>query len=62
MCGMPAQIAAVILFLTMFVLMISDRIERHIVTLGCGLLTLAVVFGLCMGSPAAITRKKSYPI
>ena len=56
---MPAQIAAVILFLMMFVLMISDRIERHIVTLGCGLLTLAVVFGLCMGSPAAIAEALS---
>ena len=56
---MPAQIAAVILFLAMFVLMISERVERHIVTLCCGLLTLVVVFGLCMGSPVAVKEALS---
>lgn len=59
MYGMVAQIAAVVIFLTMFILMISDRIERHIVTLGCGLLTLGVVFGLCMGSPDAVSEALS---
>ena len=43
---MSAQIAALVIFIVMFVLIVSERIERHIVTLGCALLTLVVVFGL----------------
>ena len=49
-----AQILAVILFVVMFVLIVLDKIERHIVTLGCGLLTLILVFGLAMRSGSAI--------
>lgn len=49
-----AQIAAVAIFLLMFVLIIMDKIERHYVTLACGLLTLGVVFGLIMHSGSAI--------
>ena len=41
-----AQIFAVIIFVAMFLLIVMDKIERHIVTLGCGLLTLIVVFGM----------------
>lgn len=51
---MSAQIAAIVIFLAMFLLIVSEKLERHIVTLGCGLLTIVVVFGLCMGSTAAI--------
>ncbi len=51
---MVAQILAVIIFLVMFLLIIMDKIERHIVTLCCGLLTLIIVFGLCMHSADAI--------
>ena len=51
---MMAQIAALIIFVAMFVLVVTDKIERHYVTLGCALLTLLVVFGLCMHSPSAI--------
>lgn len=43
---MAAQILAVIIFIVMFGLIIWDHIERHIVSLGCGLLTLVLVFGL----------------
>lgn len=49
-----AQILAVIIFLAMFILIITEIWERHIVTLGCALLTLVLVFGLCMHSPSAI--------
>ncbi len=45
---MVAQIAAVIVFVAMFALIVLDKIERHIVTLACGLLTLVLVFGICM--------------
>ena len=49
-----AQTAAIIIFVAMFILIISDKIERHYVTLGCGALTLIVVFGLIMHSGSAI--------
>lgn len=45
---MLAQVTAVIIFLVMFALIITDKIERHYVTLGCGLATLILVFGVCM--------------
>ncbi len=49
-----AQIVAVLIFVVMFVLIIMDKIERHIVTLCCGLATLVMVFGICMKSFDAI--------
>lgn len=49
-----AQILAVVIFLAMFILIITEVWERHIVTLGCALLTLILVFGICMHSPSAI--------
>lgn len=49
-----AQILAVAIFLTMFVLIIMDKIERHIVTLACGLATLIFVFGFAMQDVNAI--------
>lgn len=45
---MIAQVLAVLIFVVMFALIISEKIERHIVTLVCGLATLVFVFGLCM--------------
>lgn len=45
---MVAQITAVVIFVAMFILIIMDKIEKHYVTLGCGLLTLVAVFGVCM--------------
>lgn len=51
---MIAQIFAVVIFLAMFILIITEVWERHIVTLGCALLTLILVFGICMHSPQAI--------
>ena len=49
-----ASIFAVIIFVAMFLMIVLDKIERHIVTLGCGALTLIVVFGICMRSGKAI--------
>ncbi|MBQ9920302.1 MAG: citrate transporter, partial [Clostridia bacterium] len=43
---LAAQIAAVVIFIVMFVLIVMDKIERHNVTLGCGALTLIGVFGI----------------
>lgn len=51
---MVAQIAAVVIFLVMFALIITEKVERHYVTLGCGLLVLVVVFGICLQSMTAI--------
>lgn len=45
---MLAQIAAISIFLIMFALIITEKIERHYTTLGCGLATLVLVFGVCM--------------
>lgn len=51
---MTAEILALIIFIVMFVLIIMDKIERHIVSLSCGLLMLVLVFGICMHSGSAI--------
>ena len=51
---MVAQVLAVIIFVAMFILIVSEKLERHIVTLGCGLLTILLVFGLSMHSTSAI--------
>ena len=51
---MFAQIAAVFIFLGMFLLIILDKFERHYVTLGSGALVLTLVFGVCMHSFHAI--------
>ena len=53
---MVSQIFAAVIFAVMFLLIITEKFERHIVTLSCGLLTLVVVFGICMRSIPAIIR------
>lgn len=53
---MAAQILAVVVFLLMFILIITEIVERHIITLGCGLLTLLLVFGLGMQSFDAVMK------
>ena len=45
---MAAQIIAVVIFVAMFVLLVWEKIERHIVTMACGILTLILVFIVCM--------------
>jgi Na+/H+ antiporter NhaD/arsenite permease-like protein len=49
-----AQILALIIFVAMFVMIVMDKIERHYVTLGCGILTLILVFGVAMKSMSAV--------
>ena len=49
-----AQILAVAIFVIMFVLIVSDKIERHYITLACGLLVLVLVFGVAMHNVDAI--------
>lgn len=49
-----AQIVALVIFIAMFILIVLDKIERQWVTLVCGVLTIGLVFGLCMHSTNAI--------
>lgn len=49
-----AQVLAIIIFVSMFVIMVLDRFEKHYVTLGAGVLTIGFVFGAAMKSKAAI--------
>ena len=49
-----AQILAIFMFVIMFVLIVLDKIERHYVTLGCGVLTLILVFGVAMQSMSGV--------
>ena len=51
---MLAQVIAICIFLGMFLLIILDQFERHVITLVSGALVLILVFGVCMHSPAAI--------
>ncbi len=52
---MLAQIFAISIFILMFALVISEKLERHVVTLLCAAATLVFVFGLCMHSYGAIS-------
>lgn len=49
-----AQALAAVIFVIMFALIIMDKIERHWVTLGAGLATIVLVFGVGMKSKAAV--------
>ncbi len=51
---MLPQIFAVVIFVAMFVLIITEVVERHIITLFAAGLTLMIVFGLCMKDVDAI--------
>lgn len=51
---MLAQIVAIIIFIAMFVFIVSEIVERHVVSLICALLTIVFVFGLGMHSMTAI--------
>ncbi len=49
-----ASIVAIIIFVAMFLLVITEKIEKHITTLCCGALTLIFVFGVCLRDLGAI--------
>ena len=51
---MIASVLAGIIFILMFVLIILDKFERHLVTLVCGAATLVLVFGVAMHSGRAV--------
>ncbi len=53
---LTAQILAISIFVLMFLLVVIDKIERHIVTMACGVLTLLFVFDLGMHSMDAVTE------
>ena len=57
---LAAQIAAVVIFVVMFLLIVMDKIERHYVSLGCGILMLVVVFGFMMHSSAAVMNTLNF--
>lgn len=42
------------IFVFMFILVITEKFERHIVTLGCGAAVLVIVFGFCLRSWQAV--------
>lgn len=55
-----AQVLATLIFVVMFIMIVMDKIERHYVTLGCGLLTLVGVFGICMRSLDAVVETLNF--
>ena len=55
-----AQILAVVIFVVMFVLVVLDKIEKQYVTLGCGLLTLVLVFGIAMRDMNAVVETLNF--
>ncbi|MGN0634012.1 MAG: SLC13 family permease, partial [Oscillospiraceae bacterium] len=57
---MASGILAMIIFAAMFVLIVIDKIERHIVTLACGLLTLVFVFGVAMHDGQAVLNTLNF--
>ena len=48
------QLVAAAIFILMFILLITEPFERHVITLMCGLLTLVLVFGICAKDIQAI--------
>lgn len=56
MDNMLAQIFAVIIFIAMFVFIVTEIVERHIISSVCALLTLILVFGVGMHSMDAIVE------
>lgn len=51
---MLAQVFAVLIFIAMFVFIVTEIVERHIVSLVCALLTVILVFGVGMRSMTAV--------
>ena len=41
---MLAQVLAVVIFVAMFILIVTEVVEKQYITLGCGLLALVLVF------------------
>ena len=45
---MAAQIVAIVIFVAMFLLLVTEKLERHITTMICGAVTVVGVFIICM--------------
>lgn len=54
------KFVALAIFLAMFVFIILEKFERHVITLFCGLLTLIFVFGIGMRSGNAIMNTLNF--
>ena len=59
---MFSMIMAIAIFVIMFGLIIWDKVERHIVTLVCGLATVVLVFGVSMRSFNAFWALRFYSL
>ncbi len=53
---MLPQIFATVIFVAMFILIVTEIIPRHYITLGCAVLTIVLVFGIGMQSVDAIVN------
>lgn len=53
---MVSQIFAVVIFVAMFIFIVTEVVERHIVSLICAALTLLLVFAIGMHSMGAIVK------
>ncbi len=51
---LAAQIVATIIFVVMFAFIVTEKIERQYVSLGCAALVIIFVFGVCMRDVQAI--------
>jgi len=45
---LAAQIVAIVIFVAMFLLLVTEKLERHITTMICGAVTVVGVFIICM--------------
>lgn len=57
---MMAQILAIIIFVLMFLLIITEVLERHVITMIAGILTLILVFGIGMHSMDAVVSTLNF--
>ena len=51
---LAAQIVATVIFVVMFAFIVTEKIERQYVSLGCAALVIIFVFGVCMRDVQAI--------
>lgn len=57
---MTAAILAVTIFALMFILIVTEKFERHYITLVSGLLTLVLVFGVAMHDLGAVWKTLNF--
>lgn len=57
---MLAQIFAVVIFAAMFILIVTEVLERHLISCICAILTIVLVFGVGMHSLSAILETLNF--